>query len=119
MDAGIVEYYKAQLLEMRARLIPTVQGIEQAIIEDVRAPGDISNHPTHLATEDDEGVDQNVALAQNEQGLLEQVEAALGRVEQGTFGRCENCGQEIERERLEALPYTSLCIRCARSSDGA
>ena len=113
MDAQRLERYKTRLLDLRARLIPTVQSIERSIVEDVRAPGDVSNAPTHLATEDEEGVEEHITLAQNEQGLLEEVEAALERIEQGTFGRCENCGQEIGDERLDALPFTGYCIRCA------
>lgn len=114
MDAQHVEQYKNRLFEMRARLIPTVQSIERSIVEDVRSPGDISNAPTHLATEDEEGVDEQVLLAQNEEGLLEEVEAALERIEQGTFGRCQKCGQEVSSERLDALPFTRYCIHCAR-----
>jgi DnaK suppressor protein len=115
MNSALLERNRTRLLEMQSRLIPTVQTIEQGIIEDVRAPGDISNAPTHMATEAEEGIDRNVALAQNEQGLLEQVEDALVRVENGTYGKCQNCGKEVSAERLEALPYTSLCIKCAAS----
>jgi RNA polymerase-binding transcription factor DksA len=43
-----------------------------------------------------------------------EIDDALARIEQGTFGRCENCHQEISRERLEAMPYARSCIRCAR-----
>ena len=42
---------------------------------------------------------------------------ALERIRQGTYGRCESCGQDIARERLKAIPYTPLCIDCARKAD--
>jgi len=58
--------------------------------------------------------DVSLALLENERQLLDQITAALRRIDAGTFGHCENCGREIARERLEALPYTPYCIECAR-----
>jgi len=47
-----------------------------------------------------------------ERGLLMLVEAALGRINQGTFGECLNCGQEIGTNRLNAVPWSRYCITC-------
>src|ERR1700704_6061358 len=47
-----------------------------------------------------------------ERGLLMMVEAALGRISQGTFGECLNCGQEIGANRLNAVPWSRYCITC-------
>src|SRR5947209_1723803 len=44
--------------------------------------------------------------------LLKGIESALGRIEDGTFGECINCGQEISTKRLQALPATRYCITC-------
>jgi RNA polymerase-binding protein DksA len=54
-------------------------------------------------------------LADNEEQLLEEIDAALGRIDDGTYGICTNCGKPIAEERLEALPWASLCIDCART----
>jgi RNA polymerase-binding protein DksA len=51
------------------------------------------------------------------EGLIEQlheVEGALGRIEKGTYGRCENCGKEVPVERLEARPVARLCLDCKK-----
>jgi DnaK suppressor protein len=48
---------------------------------------------------------------------LEQVRAALGRIDAGTFGKCTICGREIEKARLEAIPWTPYCIADARARD--
>ncbi|NDJ75278.1 MAG: hypothetical protein GYB65_03375 [Chloroflexi bacterium] len=48
---------------------------------------------------------------------LLQIEDALSRYEQGTYGICENCGREIDLARLEAIPYTPHCLRCAEVRD--
>jgi len=53
-------------------------------------------------------------LIENEEKIIEEVNAALERIEQGTFGQCEGCRQAIAAERLEAVPYTRYCINCAR-----
>ena len=120
MDRSELERYKVRLFEMRAELTNTVNDIETAIRETVVAPGDVSTLPTHPANFDSEGLDRNVALAQNEAQVLEQVEASLERIEAGSFGKCAECGEEIPRERLDALPYTPHCVHCAeRQESGA
>jgi DnaK suppressor protein len=68
----------------------------------------------------DEGDRANASLSKEmsfrqkaqEQGLLMLVEAALGRVSNGTFGECLNCGQEIGANRLTAVPWSRYCITC-------
>jgi RNA polymerase-binding transcription factor DksA len=59
-----------------------------------------------------------LGLLGNEAQLLREVYDALARIEQGTFGRCEECGKEIPRERLEALPYARYCLGDARKLQG-
>ena len=70
--------------------------------------------PTHPADVDVEGLDAAIGIAQNEESLLEQVEGAIERIEAGTYGVCQQCGHTIDTERLQAVPYTSGCIDCAR-----
>ena len=89
------EQQKRTLLQLRERLIHAVGSLEEAIRQDVATPGDITRVPTHPADNDAEGIDNNIALAETEQGLLEQVEDALSRIEQGTYGRCQACDREI------------------------
>ena len=56
----------------------------------------------------------NLALRERYEQRLEQIERALARLDGGQYGLCEQCGGQIEVERLEAVPYTTLCISCAR-----
>ena len=101
-------------LELRKRLMREVNASEEALREDVMTPGDTTTVPTHPADEDAEGLDAEVAISQNEQQLLDQVEAALERIEKGTFGVCQQCGKEIGAERLDAIPFAAHCIDCAQ-----
>lgn len=49
--------------------------------------------------------------------VLAEIDRALERIEDGTYGKCVRCGREISEERLEAMPYATLCIECKRSEE--
>jgi len=58
--------------------------------------------------------ERNLARRERARGKLKKLEAALQRMEEGTYGVCEVCGQATEPERLAALPIATVCIACAR-----
>src|SRR5947199_8491945 len=78
-------------------------------------PGD--NHLADIATET---VDREIdyTLEENSVNVLREIDAALKRIDDGTFGTCAVCGKEIESERLEHLPRATLCADDARGSRG-
>ena len=51
------------------------------------------------------------------ENILDQVEAAIHRIEDGGYGRCEECGEEIPKSRLDAIPYAADCVRCASEQE--
>src|SRR5437867_6786957 len=84
----------------------------------------------HIAQHDhgkDEGDRANTSLARDidlaqksrDRALLALVDAALKRINEGTFGNCLNCGQEINAKRLEAIPWVRYCITCQELIDSA
>jgi RNA polymerase-binding transcription factor DksA len=81
--------------------------------------GGLSNAPLHLAdlgnAQQEEEMD--LALMENEELLLQECDAALARIEAGTFGRCEGCRRPIAKGRLQACPYVRYCVDCARSRE--
>ena len=111
MKATDLNKYRDALMFMRARLLRTVDDLEKSIVDDVHTQGE-SNVPTHLADAATEGLDENIALVKNEEGLVEQIDEALLSVENGTYGKCASCGKEILAARLEALPYATRCVAC-------
>jgi DnaK suppressor protein len=113
MKSAELQRRKAQLLALRDRLTGTIRHVEEAALEDVQKGGEISGYHTHLADADEEGLDEEIAIAQNEEGILALVEDALQRIESGTYGNCEDCGEAIPAERLDAIPFTPYCVRCA------
>lgn len=64
------------------------------------------------------GREIDYTLGENSQTVLAEIDGALARIDAGTYGTCTNCGKEISVGRLEAYPWASLCIDCARLSGG-
>jgi len=58
---------------------------------------------------------ENIALKQNLEQIAAEVRRALQKLEHGTYGLCDVCGQPIDQERLEATPYATLCLGCAQA----
>jgi DnaK suppressor protein len=78
--------------------------------------GENLGYGNHMADDASEAFEQakELALHQNARQLLIQVTNALERFEQGTYGVCERCGEDIDPARLEALPYATLCLNCQK-----
>lgn len=113
-----LKHYEKRLLEERERAQEALRS--NAALFDSASPdadGELTEYPFHMA---DQGTDameleKSFLLASQEGRLLWQIDEALRQLyrEPETFGRCSNCGRAIGAERLEALPYTQLCIDCA------
>ena len=75
--------------------------------------------PTDMADVGSDNFERELTLnlVGNEKDVLDQVEAALERIEEGRYGRCEECGRKIAQARLEAMPYVALCVRCASQQE--
>ena len=110
--------YKERLLSLRARLRGDVTQMADATLKTNRtqASGDLSSMPIHMADLGSDNFEQEftLSLMQTDEATLAQVESALERVEEGTYGVCEECGIRIPKKRLEAVPYAVMCVRCPR-----
>ena len=71
--------------------------------------------PTDKEELGSDNADQELTLTllESDEDILDQVEAAIHRIEDGDYGRCEKCGEEIPKTRLDAIPYAADCVRCA------
>ena len=105
------------LLKKRARLMGNVEKLEEESFMNSQKDfsGDISGYKTHIADigSDASGMELMLGLASNQQKLLQQVNEALARIEDGTYGFCQMCGKPIPQARLEAIPEAELCLNCA------
>lgn len=109
--------YKQRLLAMRARLRGDVNAMAEAALSKTRSEssGDLSSMPLHMADVGTDNFEQEftLSLLQSEEETLEQIEGALERIEDGTYGSCIECEAKIAKARLNALPHTPFCIKCA------
>ncbi|HZD72670.1 MAG TPA: TraR/DksA C4-type zinc finger protein [Actinomycetota bacterium] len=91
------------------------EGLEAASVSSLEAAGERGSIEANadagsFASE----LERDLSLVGNLRDLIEKIQAALVRIEDGSFGSCETCGHAIEAERLDALPYTTLCLTDAR-----
>jgi DnaK suppressor protein len=107
------ERYREELRAMRDRMLAEVNSVVESIREDLNPQGTISNAPVHMADAAPENIESDIQTIETERDVIEQVQAALRRLDDGTFGVCESCGADVGAERLKALPYAAQCIECA------
>ncbi len=121
MTKAQLETYRQRLMTLRDRFKGTVSHLANEALRNTggEASGSLSNTPIHMADLGSDNFEQEftLSLMQNEEGTLDRVEAALERIEDGTYGTCEECGVRIPRKRLEAIPYAVMCVRCASQTE--
>ncbi|SHJ61797.1 regulatory protein, yteA family [Anaerobranca californiensis DSM 14826] len=109
--------YKEKLLNLKKELennsINQVVGFKDSIGE----LSLIDNHPADIGDELFER-SKDLSIRENNQMILEKVNKALDKIAKGTFGICDSCLKEIERERLEIIPYASECTKCNKGKEG-
>ena len=120
VKASTLERLTDKLLEMRKRLVNEVDNIQKNSLSrrDI-ACGDVSAMPIHMADIGSDNYDKEFALdlIEGEQHELRDIDAALERLADGSFGRCELCDERIAYGRLTALPFARLCIECQRKEE--
>lgn len=109
--------YRRALQTLLERMRPDADAINEQTRFAVggEATQELSNAPFHLG---DRGTDEflfdmNTVLLENEEYLVNEVRAALARLQSNGYGVCEACGRAIAKERLEAIPYVRHCVGCA------
>jgi len=113
LTAAEIREFKALLLEKLEEILDNVVFMEEETLRKPRT--DLSNMPIHMA---DVGTDsyemENIlGLMDSERKLLAEIEDALARIENGTYGICEGKNEPIPKERLRAIPWARYCVTCA------
>jgi RNA polymerase-binding protein DksA len=112
--------FREALLEERTRVEAAIQNLHDenpgTLSEDAGEETAYDNHLADTATET-YGRELDYTLEENSEHVLADIDAALKRIEGGTYGICTNCGEPIAVERLEALPWATLCIDCKRDRE--
>jgi RNA polymerase-binding transcription factor DksA len=113
--------FRTELLEERARVEAAIASLRESHpgslddeVEEISAGSD--NHVGDTATAT-LGREIDYTLGENSEHVLSEINVALKRIEDGTYGTCASCGQEIAPARLEAYPWALLCIDDARKAE--
>jgi RNA polymerase-binding protein DksA len=108
-----IKKFKAMLLAKLAEILGNVTSMEMEALR--RDRSDLSNMPIHMADlgSDNSEIENILGLMDSERKILLEIYDALKRIEDGTYGICENRGEQIPKERLKAIPWARYCVACA------
>jgi DnaK suppressor protein len=113
LTAVEMEKFRQLLLAKRSELLGNVTTIENETFKKERS--ELSNMPFHMADAGSDNFEQEFALdlMDSEKKILAEINDALRRIEEGTYGICEGRGEAIPRARLNAIPWARYCVTCA------
>lgn len=110
------------LNELRSKLEEEKERLEKGLSRigtPTGTPGDYKTRYNEIGPDEEENASEveeysdNLALEDNLERQLKEVNEALERIKQGTYGVCANCGQPIDPERLRAYPAAKVCVKCS------
>ncbi len=112
--------FRQILLEERRRVAAAIENLHDEHPGSIRdETGEDAAFDNHLADTATDTYDRELdyTLEENSEHVLTEIDAALKRIEDGTYGTCTNCEHQIPPERLEARPWATLCIGCKRERE--
>ena len=123
MNGQDLKKFHALLIELRTQLAGSVSKMEDHALGKSRqaAAGDLSNMPIHMADIGSDNFEQEFTLdlIQTEEAEVREIDEALERIDDGSFGECGACGKKIPKERLKVIPYTNVCVNCKKNEETA
>ena len=122
MSAVDTEHFRELLQDKRRAVVEALEYLHNenpGSLEDETGELVSGSADQHMADTATETVDREIdyTLEESDGRLLTAIDEALARIEAGTYGVCVNCGAQIAPERLEAMPWATLCIECKRKEE--
>jgi DnaK suppressor protein len=122
MSAVDTEHFRELLQDKRRAVVEALEYLHKenpGSLEDETGELVSGSADQHMADTATETVDREIdyTLEESDGRLLTAIDEALARIEAGTYGVCVNCGAQIPPERLEAMPWATLCIECKRKEE--
>ena len=122
MSSLDTERFRLFLLEKRQAVVEALDYLQKenpGSLEDETGELVSGSADQHMADTATETVDREIdyTLEEHDERLLAAIDEALERIDAGTYGICDNCGAQIAPDRLEAMPWTTLCIDCKRKEE--
>jgi RNA polymerase-binding transcription factor len=120
MSAIDTDKFRVRLEEERRRVVDAIDNLHTenpgSLSDETEERSFLDNHLGDVATAT---FDREMAntLEENSTHVLTEIDGALARIDEGTYGVCERCGESIGEERLEALPWATLCIEDKRKQE--
>ena len=104
-----IEQFRDRLIEMRSHLTHTLEGTTR----EVKRPDEATGYTQHQADQGTDDFDRTISLeiTGKEYNLLRQIERALEKIDENTYGVCDVSGEEIPIARLEAVPYATMTVK--------
>lgn len=115
-----LKQFRQLLITERVKLAEEIKSIAQETSKSPReASGDLSAYTLHMADMAADTYDRELSMniVSGEQETLYEIDDALKRIDDSSFGTCLQCNQPISMSRLRAVPYASLCINCQRAKE--
>ena len=109
---------REKLLELRRRLTNESRRAVESVANASSARDELSHVPTHPADRDREGLARDITVETNREHMIDAIDQALERVSDGSYGRCERCGHDIPKNRLNVLPFAVRCVNCEETREG-
>ncbi len=120
MEREQLDFYRDLLMAERKKVVKIIDGIDENWSKNIRdAVGNVSSYTTHLADlgSDSDEREKETFMLDRELRNLKNIDNALKRIHDKTYGICNYCGDEISPPRLKAIPYAELCINCKRNEE--
>jgi len=113
--------FRKLILKRKEEIQDDIKHISEETLKKTQkdSSGDISGYTYHMADVATDNYDRefSLGLASNERGFLYELDDALKKVEEGTFGICEECKSFISKSRLKAVPHARLCVKCQEKKE--
>jgi len=113
------EALRERLLQERARLVSEIDELEADLSESLEDSSEESPYDQHMAETAAVTLDREIdlSLEENLHASIGQIDRALHKLDNGSYGCCDTCGAAIPSGRLEAAPFATLCIDCKRQEE--
>lgn len=116
-----LKIFKELLLKAKTEFLDQILGVEKENLRTSQkdASGDLSSYSIHMADMATDSYDREFSLnrASVEQKIVYEIDEALKRIDDGEYGLCLECGGQIVKNRLKAVPYAKLCISCQNNEE--
>jgi len=119
LTSSEVEHFREMLLAKRKEIAGNVNDIEDETLRKSHSSGDLSSMPIHMADLGTDNYEQDFALGlmDSERKMLQEINDALQRIEEGTYGTCQATGKWIAKMRLEAKPWAKYSMEHTRKME--